>query len=70
MDLKPMPVEIFDENEFLEMAKKAEHCRVKRVGDVVKLKLRTKRKLIVLKTTPQKADMLIKKLSIDIQEFN
>jgi len=37
-----MPKEIFDEEKFLEISEFAIHCRVKRVKDVVKLKLRTK----------------------------
>lgn len=64
-----MPVEIFEDSEFLELAKKAEKCRVIRSGDEVKLKLRTKKTLYILKTTPQKADVLTKKLSIDVEEL-
>ncbi len=64
-----MPVEIFDEVEFLELAKKADSCRVKRTQDEVKLKLRLPKKMYILKTSPQKADILTRKLDIDIVEL-
>lgn len=64
-----MPIEIFEDNEFLEISKKADSCRVKRSGDVVLLKLRTKRYLYVLKTTPIKADALTKQINIEIIEL-
>ena len=64
-----MPIEITEENEFLDISKKALSCRVKRTGDVVKLKLRTKNTLYVFKTSPEKADILTKRLSIDIIEI-
>ena len=64
-----MPVEIKSEDEFLDLSKRAQSCRVKRTGDVVKLKLRTKNTLFVYKTTPEKADILTKRLSIDIIEI-
>lgn len=64
-----MPVEIFDQEEFLKLAKNAENCRVKRSGDSVKLKLRTGKYLYVFKTPPQNADDLIKKISCEIIEI-
>lgn len=64
-----MPIEIFEDKEFLEISKKADSCRVKRSGDVVLLKLRTKRYLYVLKTTPIKADALTKQINIEIIEL-
>lgn len=64
-----MPIEIFDEAKFLELAKKAESCRVKRIGDEVKLKLRTKNYLYIYKTTPAKADVLTKEINIEIIEL-
>ena len=64
-----MPVEIKEENEFLELSKRAISCRVKRTGDVVKLKLRTKKTLYIYKTNPDKADILTKRLNIDIIEI-
>ncbi|GAH28206.1 unnamed protein product [marine sediment metagenome] len=64
-----MPKEIFDEEKFLELAEFAIHCRVKRVKDVVKLKLRTKKVLYTYKTDPTTADRLVRGLSCDIIEL-
>lgn len=64
-----MPIEIFDESEFLELAKISQHCRVKRSKDTVKLKLRGNNYLYVLKTSPEKADALMKKVSCEIIEL-
>ncbi|MFW9899302.1 MAG: hypothetical protein ACFE8A_08295 [Candidatus Hodarchaeota archaeon] len=64
-----MPREIFDEEKFLELAENAFHCRVKRIKDVVKLKLRTKKILYTFKTDPSSAERLIKQISCDIIEL-
>ena len=64
-----MPKEIFDEDKFLELADYAVHCRVKRVKETVKLKLRTKKHLYTYKTDPASADRLIKSISCDIIEL-
>ncbi len=61
-----MPREITTEEEFLRIAKNAEECRVKKSGDVVKLKLRTKGELYTFKTNPNKADELQGKLECSI----
>lgn len=60
-----MPREIFDENEFLEIARtRASLCRIKRTKDAVKLKLRTPKTLYVYKTTPEKAEVLLRNVEI------
>jgi len=64
-----MPKEIFDEEKFLELAELAIHCRVKRVKDEVKLKLRTKKHLYTYKTDPATADRIVRELSCDIIEL-
>ena len=64
-----MPKEILDEEKFLELAEFAIHCRVKRVKDVVKLKLRTKKILYTYKTDPITADRLVRGLSCEIIEL-
>ncbi len=64
-----MPKEIFDEEKFLELAEFAIHCRVKRVKDVVKLKLRTKKILYTYKTDPTTADRIVRGLSCEIIEL-
>lgn len=63
-----MPTEIFDSNEFVEISERAEYCAVKRLRDIVKLKLRTRRRLYTLKVEPLKAEELIKKLRCEIVE--
>lgn len=69
MDGDRMPREIKSTEDFLEIAKRAIECRVKRLGDVVKLKLRTKKYLYTLKTTPEEAENLLKKVPCEIVEL-
>lgn len=65
-----MPMEITDENKFVELAKtRASSCRIKKVGDVVKLKLRTPSMLYTYKTTSDKAEKLLKTLEIEQVEL-
>jgi hypothetical protein len=65
-----MPQEIKDEKEFLELAKtRASTCRIKKEKDSVKLKLRTSRTLYTFKTTPEKAEKLLKGLEIEQVEL-
>ncbi len=69
-----MPVEISDLDMFLNIAKRAKECRVKRVrkSDIVKIKARTRRYLYTYKTTKDKLDEILSKLScskiIDVDE--
>jgi len=64
-----MPTEIFDVDKFIEISERAEYCTVKRLKDVVKLKLRTPRMLYTLKVDPAKAEEVIKKLRCEIREI-
>lgn len=64
-----MPSEIFDSENFIEISGRAEYCAVKRLKDVVKLKLRTSKKLYTLKVEPTKAEEIIKKLQCEIREI-
>ena len=64
-----MPSEIFDTEKFIELAEFAIHCRVKRIKDVVKLKLRTRKTLFTLKTDPDSAEQLLKDIACDIIEI-
>jgi ferritin-like protein len=64
-----MPSEIFDSEKFVEISGRAEYCAVKRLKDVVKLKLRTPKKLYTLKVEPAKAEEIIKKLQCEIREI-
>jgi len=64
-----MPSEIFDSEKFVELSGRAEYCAVKRLKDVVKLKLRTPKKLYTLKVEPAKAEEVMKKLQCEIREI-
>jgi len=64
-----MPREILDETKFLEISEFAIHCRVKRLKEVVKLKLRTKKILYTYKTDPASAERLLRNISCDIIEL-
>lgn len=64
-----MPKEIKSSDQFLELAEFAIHCRVKRIKDIVKLKLRTKKYLYTFKTDPNTADRLLSNLKCDIIEL-
>lgn len=64
-----MPSEIFDVDKFIEISERAEFCAIKRLKDVVKLKLRTPRRLYTLKAEPAKAEEIIKKLQCEIREI-
>jgi len=64
-----MPREIFDEEKFLELSEYAIHCRVKRLKEIVKLKLRTKKILYTYKTNPESAERLLRNISCDIIEL-
>jgi len=64
-----MPVEIFDVDKFIEISERAEYCNIKRLKRIVKLKLRTPRKLVTLKVDPTKAEEIVKKLRCEIREI-
>jgi ferritin-like protein len=63
-----VPSEILDPEKFIETSGRAEYCSVKRLKDVVKLKLRTPRMLYTLKVAPLKAEEMIKKLQCEVRE--
>ncbi len=64
-----MPSEILDANKFVEISEHAEYCAVKRLKDIVKLKLRTSAQLYTLKIAPIKAEEIIKKLQCEVREI-
>jgi hypothetical protein len=57
-----MPREILDSDEFLELSEKASECRIKKLGDNTKLKLRTPRMLYTIKLDKTEAEELLKKI--------
>ncbi len=63
-----MPVEVFDVDKFAQLSEKAEYCDVKRLKNVVKLKLRTTRTLYTLKVEPTRTDEVLKKLKCETRE--
>lgn len=64
-----VPAEITDTDKFVAMSELADYCAVKRLKDIVKLKLRTAKKLYTLKVEPLKAEEIIKKLQCEIREI-
>jgi len=63
-----MPRELFDPDEFMEIMERAIECRVKRKGDVVKLKLRTKHMLYTLKVSPEEAEVILSRVTVPVVE--
>jgi len=63
-----LPTELADEEEFVRISERAIECRVKRLEDVVKLKLRTPRQLYTLKADPTKAAELLKQIKCEVIE--
>ena len=57
-----MPSEIVDKDLFLKLAEQANLCRVMRLRDEVKLKLRTPRRLYTLRLDEGEAEKIIKGL--------
>lgn len=64
-----MPKEVFDPEEFLALAEKASECRVKRLGDVMKLKLRTRRQLYTIKLETAEGEELLNKIECTKVEY-
>ena len=64
-----MPSEILDTDKFVEISGHAEYCAVKRMKDIVKLKLRTSAQLYTLKIAPIRAEEIIKKLQCEVREI-
>ena len=63
-----MPAEVSDAQEFVRISERAVECRVKRLKDVVKLKLRTPSKLYTIKVDPEKAAEMLKQIRCEVIE--
>ena len=63
-----MPTEIADTEQFLKIAERATECRVKRLSSIVRLKLRTSRRLYTIKVEPEKAAELLKQIRCEVIE--
>lgn len=60
-----MPQEIVDSEKFLEISQRAKECHIKRLGDAVKLKLRTSRQLYTIKLPKAEAEALLEKIKCE-----
>ena len=63
-----MPSELNDTEEFVKISERATECRVKRLKDIVKLKLRTPKQLYTLRVDPNKAAELLKLIRCEVIE--
>lgn len=63
-----MPTEITDTENFLKISERATECRVKRLKDIVRLKLRTPKQLYTIKIDPEKAAELLKQIRCEVIE--
>jgi DNA-binding Lrp family transcriptional regulator len=63
-----MPREITDIEEFVRLSEMALACRVKRLEDVVKLKLRTPSLLYTIRLEAPQAEEVLKRIKCEIQE--
>jgi hypothetical protein len=63
-----MPSEIADSDQFVRISERATECRVKRLKDVVKLKLRTSRRLYTIRLDPEKAAEVLKQVKCEVIE--
>jgi ferritin-like protein len=64
-----MPSEISEPEKFIAISEHAEYCSVKRLKNIVKLKLRTPHQLYTIKIAPVKAEEIIKKLQCGVREI-
>jgi len=64
-----MPREITSKDEFQTLLETAVEVRVKKEGEVAKLKLRTPELLYTFKTTSDEADSLTKGAKVDVVEY-
>jgi large subunit ribosomal protein L38e len=63
-----MPSEIADTEEFVRISERATECRVKRLKEVVKLKLRTSGRLYTIRLDPDKAAEVLKQVKCEVIE--
>ena len=63
-----MPSEITNSDEFVRISERASECRVKRLKDIVKLKLRTPSELYTIRLQPDKAAEMLKLVKCEVVE--
>ncbi|MCP8308601.1 MAG: hypothetical protein H3Z53_11885 [archaeon] len=64
-----MPKQIFSAEDFKSLSENAVECRVLRMDDKVKLKLRTPKMLYVFITSKEEADNLLKDIKVEVKEI-
>jgi len=64
-----MPKEITDPDELLRLSEKAIEARIKRLKDIVKIKIRTPTHLYVMKAEPSVAEEILKRVRCNIVEI-
>jgi len=64
-----MPKQIFSAEDFKRLSEKAIECRVLRMDDKVKLKLRTPKMLYIFITSKEEADDLLKGIKVEVREI-
>jgi ferritin-like protein len=63
-----LPSELTDTEEFVKISERATECRVKRLKDIVKLKLRTPKRLYTIRVDPDRAAELLKLIRCEVIE--
>jgi hypothetical protein len=64
-----MPQEIKDLSKLDAIIAQSTECRVKRIGDMVKMKFRTKKKLYTIKVSVSEAEAIRARISVPIVDF-
>ena len=64
-----MPEEIKDLSKLDEIIARSTECRVKRIGDMVKMKFRTKNKLYTIKVSVNEAETIRARITVPIVDY-
>lgn len=64
-----MPEEIKDLSKLDDIIARSTECRVKRIGDIVKMKFRTKYKLYTIKVSVNEAEAIRARISVPIVDY-
>ncbi|GIU71367.1 MAG: hypothetical protein KatS3mg003_2157 [Candidatus Nitrosocaldaceae archaeon] len=64
-----MPKQVFDKDEIVRLADKAQECRIVRRKDKVKIKIRRSRMLYTYVANANEADEILNKINIEKVEF-
>lgn len=64
-----MPEEIKDLNKLDDIIARSTECRVKRIGDFVKMKFRTKSKLYTIKVSVNEAEAIRARITVPIVDY-